>query len=178
MIEETYVLSVSMAAVGQLLTHATQPVHVSCVSTHSEQSCLALIPKQASGFTALAFPSRSSKTNAGQTETHIPQPSQVSRSILTLGISILPRCTVGEHISPQKGLLVPSTRLPQSPNKSYGAFAKFRQSEMDSCAPDFIHFAASRKIGLGETSITGMSNVPTLIENSYSGIRANTTSVQ
>jgi len=151
-----------MAAVGQLLTQATQPLHVSCVSMHSEQSCFALIPKQASGFTALAFLSWSSKTNAGQTETHTPQPSQVSRSILTLGIS------ANLLDSPNLRVLM---NLVASP-------LKFRHGAIEPCAPAFIHLAASRKIGLGVTSITGMSNVPTLIEDSYSGIRANTTSVQ
>jgi hypothetical protein len=167
-----------MAAVGQFLTQATQPVHVSCVSMHSEQSCFALIPKQASGFTTLAFLSRSSKTNAGQTETHTPQPSQVSRSILTLDISILLVHYGRAHFSaddptsslnsPNLGVLI---NLMASP-------LKFRHGAIELCAPAFIHLAASRKIGLGVTSITGMSNVPTLIEDSYSGIRANTTSVQ
>jgi len=45
-----------MAAVGQLLTQATHPRHVSAVSRHSEQSCFALMPKQASGFETLTFP--------------------------------------------------------------------------------------------------------------------------
>jgi len=76
-----------MAAVGQLLTQATHPAHVSGMSRHSEQSCFALMPKQASGFATFTFPLRSSNTNAGQNATHAPQPSHNSKSICILGIS-------------------------------------------------------------------------------------------
>jgi len=78
---------ISMAAVGQLLTQATQPRHLSTVSRHSEQSCFALMPKQASGFATFTFPLRSSKTNAGQIAIHVPQPSHNFRSICIFGIS-------------------------------------------------------------------------------------------
>jgi len=108
-----------MAAVGQHLTQATHPTHVSSVSTHSEQSRFALTPKQASGFTTLTFPLLTSKTNDGHTETHTPQPSHNSKSICTLGISSLP-CLISLHLpdlghSPLESCL-PETTLIHPPN--------------------------------------------------------------
>jgi hypothetical protein len=73
-----------MVAVGQFLTQTMHPMHIFSDSKHFEHSCIALISEQASGFTALTFPLLSSKTDDGQVETHIPQPSHNFRLILTL----------------------------------------------------------------------------------------------